>query len=78
LKLPDALLSYVDLEVNLHLEHSGHNLDIMGTGPDYTVQFPTLFSIFHYAFTFWPLRKQIPEGTVIHLKYRSFHYHYRA
>jgi len=77
LKRPDALLSYVNLQVNLHLEHSGHNLDVTGTGHDYTVRFPSLPSALHYAIHFWPLRKQIPEGTVIRLKYRSFTCKYR-
>jgi len=78
LTLPDALLPYLNLEVNLHLEHSGHNLDITGTGPDYTLRFPSLASALHYAMNFWPLRKRLPEGTVIHLQYRSFTFRYNS
>jgi hypothetical protein len=74
LKLPDALL----FDVNLHLEHSGHKLDITGSGPEYTVRFPSVFSLLHYAITFWPLRKHLPEGAVIQLKYRFWSYRYRA
>ncbi len=72
MKLPEALLQYVNLEVDLHLEHSGYNLEITGTGHEYTVRFPSLLSAFHYAAAFWPLRKHLPAGSIIHLKYRSF------
>jgi len=77
LKLPGALLQYVDLAVDLHLEHSGHNLDITGTGPEYTLRFPSLSSLVHYALAFWPLRKHVPQGTILRLKYRSFSFRYR-
>jgi hypothetical protein len=74
LKLPESLL----LAINLHVEHSGHNVEITGSGPDYDVRFPSLSSVLHFGIALWPMRKWVPEGFVIHLKYRSFSYRYRG
>ncbi len=74
MKLPEGLV----FDVNLRVEQSGYELEVVGTGPEYLVRFPSLGSVFHFAFAFWGVRRMVPEGLVLRLKYRGFGVRYRT
>jgi hypothetical protein len=66
------------VEMDLRLEHSGHKLELTGSGSEYRASFPSIFSLIHYAFSLWSLRRQIPEGWVILLECGWFRYRYKS
>ncbi len=58
------------LDVNLLIEHGGHQLNLRGSGTSFSVIVPTLLSLFHYLRVSWAFRKQIPREASVYVEWR--------
>ncbi len=50
------------LDLDLLVQHGGHEVSVKGTGGQFVARFPTLFSLLHFSSAMWPIRKHIPPG----------------
>jgi hypothetical protein len=58
------------LSFNLDVEHAGHRCHIGGTGTLPVVIFPSLATAIYFARLFWPLRKSLPQGSTLQIRWR--------
>ncbi len=65
-------------DVNLRVEHAGNEMQIHGSGPEYCVRFPSLWSAIHFGWNLWSLRKFVPRGMTVILAWRRWQYRYRT
>jgi hypothetical protein len=55
-----------ELDVDLQIQHKGHELRLKGSGTSFVAQFPTLSSLLHFLREFRTFRRQIPgEATIV-------------
>jgi len=62
------------LDVDLRLEHNGHQAAVSGSKGSFVVKFPSLFSLFHFARVLWPSRKQVPAGCKVQIEWKGFRF----
>lgn len=60
------------LDVDLLIEHGGHQLKLRGSGTRFSVRAPTLLSLFHYLRISWASRNRIPREASVHVEWRRF------
>lgn len=59
------------LDVDLLIEHAGHQLKLRGSGTRFAAEFPTLLSLFHFLRISWTSRNQMPKATSFHVEWRG-------
>ena len=59
------------LDLDLLIEHGGHQLKLRGVGMRITATFPTLLSAFHFLRTLLPLRRSFPRGLSLYAEWRG-------
>ena len=60
------------LDVDLLIEHGGHQLKLEGSGMCFAAKFPTLRSLGHFLLIFWSSRKLVPREASFQLEWRRF------
>ena len=58
------------LDVDLLIEHGGHQLKLRGSGTRFAAKFPTLLSLLHFLRISWSSRKRIPREASFHVEWR--------
>ncbi len=58
------------LDVDLLIEHGGHQLKLKGSGMCFAAKFPTLRSLFHFFRIFWLSRDRIPQEASFQVEWR--------
>lgn len=66
------------LDVDLRIEHAGHQLDLKGSGQRFVARFRTLRGLIHFGRLLWPLRKQMPKGWVVRIVFRGIGMQFKA
>jgi hypothetical protein len=56
------------LDVDLLIEHGGHQLRLQGSGTRFAARFPTLASLFHFLRISWAFRKRVPEEASLYVE----------
>ncbi len=56
------------LDLDLVLQHDGHEVSVKGTDGQFVARFPTLLSLLHFSTALWPVRKHIPAGMGLHVE----------
>ncbi len=59
------------LDIDLQIEHGGHQLKLTGSGMRFVARFPTLLSIVHFTPIFWPVRKILPSEARVRIEWRG-------
>lgn len=62
------------LDVDLLIEHNGHQATLQGAGHHFVARFPTLRSLFHFLRTLWPLRKRLPREVEFQVEWKGFRF----
>jgi hypothetical protein len=58
------------LDVDLLIDHGGHQLKLKGSEMCFAAKFPTLRSLFHFFRIFWSSRTRIPREASFHVEWR--------
>lgn len=58
------------LDVDLLIEHGGHQVKLKGSGMCFAAKFLTLRSLFHFFRIFWLSRKRIPREASFQVEWR--------
>lgn len=59
------------LDLDLLIEHGGHQLKLRGSKMRFVARFPTLLSLLHFLLVFWPYRKLAPRGASFRVEWRQ-------
>ena len=59
------------LDLDLIVEHQGHQVSLTGSGYSFVARFPSILSLIHFGRAAWPARKQWPEGYGISIEWRG-------
>ena len=62
------------LDVDLLIEHDGHQVGVTGSGRHFVAKFPTLFSLLHFSWAFWSVRKHVPREFQFQVELRDFRF----
>ena len=62
------------LDIDLIIEHDGHQAAVTGSGHRFVAKCPTLKSVFHYSLNLWPWRKVLPSGYIFQMEWRGFRF----
>lgn len=62
------------LDLNLLIEHGGHQTSVIGSRYDFVARFPTLLSLLHFVRTLWPSRKEFPRGYGFQIEWKGFRF----
>ena len=63
---------FPSLDLDLLIEHAGHQLTLSGSGMAFIATFPSLASLFHFARLGWSFRSQIPRHATLRVAWRGF------
>jgi hypothetical protein len=58
------------LDVDLLIDHGGHQLKLKGSGMCFAAKFPTLRSLFYFFRIFWSSRTRIPQEASFQVEWR--------
>ena len=58
------------LDVDLLIEHGGHQLKLSESGTRFAARFPTLLSLFHFLRISWASRKRNPREASFSVEWR--------
>ena len=58
------------LELDLRIEHDGHQLSLTGSRMRFCANFPTLLSAVHFVRMFWPSRRFLPANASVRVQWR--------
>ena len=58
------------VELNLLIEHEGHEFRLTGTRNRFLADFPTLLSAVHFSRVLWPSRRLLPVGISMRVQWR--------
>ena len=59
------------LDVNLLIEHAGHQASVTGSGRHFVTRFSSLGSLFYFARTLWPVRDSFPASYGMDVEWRG-------
>ncbi len=59
------------LNADLLIENAGRQFTLSGSKMSFVADFPSLSSLIHFSRIFWPLRKQIPQGLKVRVKWHG-------
>ncbi|MDZ4796569.1 MAG: hypothetical protein SGI92_00295 [Bryobacteraceae bacterium] len=59
------------LDVDLQIEHGGHDLKLTGSGMRFVARFPTLLSTVHFVPIFWSVRKSLTCEAYVRIEWRG-------
>ena len=62
------------LDLDLLIEHGGHQVGVKGSGRHFVAKFPTLLSLLHFLLAFWPVRKRVPGEFQFQVEWRDFRF----
>lgn len=60
------------LDIDLLIEHGGHDLKLRGSGMRFVAKFPTLLSLFHFLRIFRSFKRRIPREASLQFEWRRF------
>ncbi len=66
------------LDLDLLIEHGGHEAALTGSGRQFVAKFPTLASLFHFSRALWPWRRNLPSEYSIQVEWRGFRFPWRS
>jgi hypothetical protein len=58
------------LDVDLLIEHGGHQLKLSGSGMRFVAESPTILALFHFLRIAWASRKRIPRAASFQVEWR--------
>ena len=61
------------LDLDLRIQHAGHELILTGSGGSFVARFPTLLSLLHFARLSWPFRAHLPPDASLQVQWRWLH-----
>ena len=59
------------LDVDLLIEHDGHELKLLGSDMRFIAKFPTLGDVVHFSRILWPYRKLVPRESSVRVEWRG-------